>query len=650
MKKLIFISLFLSAGIMVHAQLKVLSSGFVGAQTTNPLSSFQIRDDYTKIAFGSANYSALNWGTSYIGFNVVRRSDNNTWLSINDGSSANGGSIIFGSLDGAINFIPISSTGNSPQSNSDATIYSKRAMVIAGNGNVGIGMGTSSPNNLLQVAGLINFDNTLYNTFLGYQSGYTNTAGTRNTFAGYQSGKLSTANYNSFYGSYSGVNNSTGEANTFSGAWAGNSNTTAGYNAFYGYKAGYSNTSGQNNTFTGYKAGYSNTTAHYNSFYGTLSGLYNTGNYNTFTGYAAGINNTTGYNNTFTGYDAGIYNTTGYNNTFIGFYSGSSNVSGYCNTFIGDNASANGNYNNATAIGSSAVVTASNHIMIGSSTVTEIGGYAGWTNYSDGRFKTNVQENVKGLAFIMKLRPVTYQLNTQQLDAFIKQNMPQQTDSSGNPLTIPAGNFSESMAIIHSGFIAQEVEQAEIETGLTSSIVSKPSNNNDAYSLAYGEIVVPLVKAVQELKYTIDSLKTLQKITDSLNTDLQKILNTTIADMQQQINNCCIASTTKEMELPQSTNSNTNNISGNKTAYLLQNIPNPFNTKTTIRYYIPENTTSANLMIFDMQGKLIKTYPVNSKKEGFTEINGGEMQPGMYMYSLIIDGQEIDTKRMILTN
>ena len=55
-------------------------------------------------------------------------------------------------------------------------------------------------------------------------------------------------------------------------------------------------------------------------------------------------------------------------------------------------------------------------------------------------------------------------------------------------------------------------------------------------------------------------------------------------------------------------------------------------------------------MIFNMQGTLIKTYQINTKKDGYTEINGGEMQPGMYLYSLIIDGIEIDTKRMILTD
>ena len=30
-------------------------------------------------------------------------------------------------------------------------------------------------------------------------------------------------------------------------------------------------------------------------------------------------------------------------------------------------------------------------------------------------------------------------------------------------------------------------------------------------------------------------------------------------------------------------------------------------------------------------------------------INGYELQPGLYLYSLVIDGQEIDTKRMILS-
>jgi len=136
------------AAISVHAQLKVISTGNVGAKTTNPLSAFQINDSYIKTAFGSANNASLNWGTSYIGFNAVRQS-NGTWLSNKDGSSANGGSIIYGALDGSIYFVPIASTGNTDQTNSDATIYSQKAMVISGNKNIGIGINT--PNTLLHI-------------------------------------------------------------------------------------------------------------------------------------------------------------------------------------------------------------------------------------------------------------------------------------------------------------------------------------------------------------------------------------------------------------------------------------------------------------------------------------------------------------------
>jgi hypothetical protein len=50
-----------------------------------------------------------------------------------------------------------------------------------------------------------------------------------------------------------------------------------------------------------------------------------------------------------------------------------------------------------------------------------------------------------------------------------------------------------------------------------------------------------------------------------------------------------------------------------------------------------------------MQGKLIKTYSLTTKGDGTVEINASELQPGMYMYSLITGGKEVDTKKMILT-
>ena len=42
-------------------------------------------------------------------------------------------------------------------------------------------------------------------------------------------------------------------------------------------------------------------------------------------------------------------------------------------------------------------------------------------------------------------------------------------------------------------------------------------------------------------------------------------------------------------------------------------------------------------------------FNVNGKGKQTVTINGNSLEPGMYLYALVIDGKEVDTKRMILT-
>lgn len=83
-------------------------------------------------------------------------------------------------------------------------------------------------------------------------------------------------------------------------------------------------------------------------------------------------------------------------------------------------------------------------------------------------------------------------------------------------------------------------------------------------------------------------------------------------------------------------------------ASLAQNTPNPFTERTTIRFTLPENTQNAYIYIFDMMGKMQKQVAVDSSMQSVT-INGYELSAGMYIYSLVVNGKEIDTKRMILS-
>ncbi|WP_281962214.1 T9SS type A sorting domain-containing protein, partial [Bacteroides nordii] len=84
-------------------------------------------------------------------------------------------------------------------------------------------------------------------------------------------------------------------------------------------------------------------------------------------------------------------------------------------------------------------------------------------------------------------------------------------------------------------------------------------------------------------------------------------------------------------------------------AKLYSNIPNPFKEQTTISFFIPEASSRASIHIYNLQGKQIKQINIESRGNGSVTINGYELIPGMYMYSLIVDGKEVDTKKMILT-
>ena len=80
-----------------------------------------------------------------------------------------------------------------------------------------------------------------------------------------------------------------------------------------------------------------------------------------------------------------------------------------------------------------------------------------------------------------------------------------------------------------------------------------------------------------------------------------------------------------------------------------QIVPNPFNIETEIKFYLPEEISNAVLNIYDMQGLQIKSYVLSERENSSVIINASELLPGMYLYSLIADNEEIDTKRMILT-
>jgi hypothetical protein len=223
-----------------------------------------------------------------------------------------------------------------------------------------------------------------------------------------------------------------------------------------------------------------------------------------------------------------------------------------------------------------------------------------WTYYtgnpSDMRQKENIRNIDAPINLVMKLKGVKYDLKCEFAynDTAIKD--------------IKAKNKFEKNRKNKIGFLAQDVEKVLPE-------VVFHDDSTDTYGIDYSKVVPVLVEAIKEQ----------QALIEELGKDLKKL--------KKNLNN--------------SGNGSSNNTSND--AILYQNTPNPFDQSTVIAYYLPETIQKAVLYIYDMQGNPKKEIPIYDRGRSSVTILASTLYEGMYMYSLIADGVEVDTKRMILT-
>jgi len=217
---------------------------------------------------------------------------------------------------------------------------------------------------------------------------------------------------------------------------------------------------------------------------------------------------------------------------------------------------------------------------------------------SDISFKEDINTINSALDKVLKLRGVTFKMKKPVL------NNPNDT------LTVISNKENPTQI----GVIAQEVEKIVPEVVITQSDGKK--------YVAYQNLVGLLIEAIKEQQNQINYLK-------------------------DDLNKCCDLNNSNKSRNVNNNDNSENNLNLNSKLY--QNLPNPFNTTSSIKYIVDNNAKSAKLLIFNMQGTLIKSYNNLNLGNGEIIISSNELNPGMYMYSLIVDNNEIDTKRMILT-
>jgi len=355
-----------------------------------------------------------------------------------------------------------------------APSWDTNGKVTTGDGlTVGRGAGNVSTNTAVGASALDANTTGSENTAVGSGTLVSNQTGVSNTAVGRSALSGNTASNNTAVGRYSMLFNTTGADNSAIGSASLYQNTTGNYNTALGRSALYSNTTASNNTAVGYQAGYSNT-AENNAFLSAYSGYSNTtGTQNTYVGRTAGYLGTSGSYNTFVGDNSGYYVTTGSKNTVVGMYNGnqggldirtSSNQvvisDGDGNVrlhFNGNDMASAGVYGNTTATAANVAVLSSGIIRRSTSSI---------------KYKREVQDATHGLAEVLQLRPVTYK-----------------------------GKSEGDGEIVFGGLIAEEVHDA----GLTEFVQYAEDGSPD--SLAYGNMVSLCIKAIQELKAEVDSLK-----------------------------------------------------------------------------------------------------------------------------------------------
>ncbi len=228
----------------------------------------------------------------------------------------------------------------------------------------------------------------------------------------------------------------------------------------------------------------------------------------------------------------------------------------------------------------------------------------GYITASDQSKKENIAPLTSSLPKIKSLRGVTYNYKPAMENS---KNLPSATSPKQND--VPKKRI---------GFIAQEVEKIFPEV-----VRTLPDSTK---GIMYSDLVAVLVEGIKEQDAQMEAM---QQQIEALEQQVETLQNGKSKQAPQNDD------TTKSSKMFQE-------------AVLYQNIPNPFNQETEIAYRIPSNVNAA-ICIYNLSGQQLKKYPL-SDTNGKVTVSASEFPAGIYIYSLIINNQEIDSKRMVLTD
>lgn len=226
---------------------------------------------------------------------------------------------------------------------------------------------------------------------------------------------------------------------------------------------------------------------------------------------------------------------------------------------------------------------------------------------SDKRMKDNIAKIVDARSYVMKLNPVTFDLRP--WDGFVGDS---------------------SLLLNKAGFIAQEV--LDVIPGAVGY-----DKQSDQYSLDYSYFIPYLTRTIQEQD---EQIRFQAERVDALEQSISELENLIEVLLGQ-----------NELRKDSFETSNQGSDVLADGAKLFQNRPNPFSEETRISFTLPLGVSSAQIMIHSMGGKVVKDLSVSpdNGNSGSVIVKAGSMSPGVYTYSLVVNGKIVDAKKLIVT-
>jgi hypothetical protein len=245
---------------------------------------------------------------------------------------------------------------------------------------------------------------------------------------------------------------------------------------------------------------------------------------------------------------------------------------------------------------------------------------------SDAKYKINVVTETNALSKILAVRPVVYNFDTIRFRDF---------------------NFSPRR---QHGFIAQELQAILPEAVQTARLATQDEEGNETgsdvgLSLNYINLISILYRGIQEQQAQINELRqrlglppvTAASPATSVSTGPTSISGNRTADPSAETD-------------PAATGNRISTSAGEFSVNdfkMEQNVPNPFNGSTVIRYSLPNGIRNAFIGIYNLQGTQLQRYDRLNGTSQIT-VNANNLQPGIYIYALVAEGQEVMSKRMVL--